>query len=254
MQASNNNQHTSEPAIPVASGRLGSWHLSLGRYAQHPDELKRRYDAAAREWPGTARRFGLEPAYARALNQSGAPGILTSAGARACALDCGIGSGSLTLALNSTLPRPITYHGVDTSPAMLETAGAALAEKKLAGELHESDIRRLPFADKTYDVVMAAHVLEHLSDPHLGIAEMARVLKPGGLLFACMTRRSWFGTAIQLLWRTWAVTAVEGVRWLTVCQLVDIGLCTVSLGALAGGASIAFWARRPVETTLEIIQ
>ena len=48
-----------------------------------------------------------------------------------------------------------------------------------------------------------------------------------------------------MLWRTWAVTAEEGLKWLTACRLEDIGFCPVNLGLLAGGASIAFWAYRP---------
>ncbi|MBV5342884.1 class I SAM-dependent methyltransferase, partial [bacterium] len=44
------------------------------------------------------------------------------------------------------------------------------------------DATRLSFAANTFDRVIAAHVLEHLYQPHLVLQEWGRVLKPGGLL------------------------------------------------------------------------
>ncbi|MCX6318197.1 MAG: class I SAM-dependent methyltransferase [Bacteroidetes bacterium] len=41
----------------------------------------------------------------------------------------------------------------------------------------------MPFADNSFDTLMATEVLEHCPDPHVTILEMKRVLKPGGLLF-----------------------------------------------------------------------
>lgn len=41
----------------------------------------------------------------------------------------------------------------------------------------------MPFADSSFDTVMATEVLEHCPDPRLTINEMKRVLKPGGLIF-----------------------------------------------------------------------
>jgi SAM-dependent methyltransferase len=46
-----------------------------------------------------------------------------------------------------------------------------------------ADVSALPFADGTYDIVLSTQVLEHVRDPQRVIAEMARVLKPGGWLF-----------------------------------------------------------------------
>ncbi|HOZ36492.1 MAG TPA: class I SAM-dependent methyltransferase [bacterium] len=45
-----------------------------------------------------------------------------------------------------------------------------------------ADAHHLPFADNEFSVVLCAEVLEHLSDPPQAIAEMRRVLKPGGKL------------------------------------------------------------------------
>jgi len=42
------------------------------------------------------------------------------------------------------------------------------------------DAQRLPFADATFDTVLAAEMLEHIPDPNACVAEIARVIKPGG--------------------------------------------------------------------------
>ena len=46
---------------------------------------------------------------------------------------------------------------------------------------HRVDLTRLPFADASYDLVYASHVLEHIRDDHAAIAEVRRVLRPGGV-------------------------------------------------------------------------
>ena len=51
-------------------------------------------------------------------------------------------------------------------------------------QLVQASATSLPFADNTFDVVVALDVLEHLPDDRTAAAEIARVLKPGGLLFA----------------------------------------------------------------------
>jgi SAM-dependent methyltransferase len=45
----------------------------------------------------------------------------------------------------------------------------------------QSDIRKLQFADASFDVVFASHVLEHIDDDRTALQEVYRVLRPGGL-------------------------------------------------------------------------
>ena len=52
------------------------------------------------------------------------------------------------------------------------------------------DARRLPFADGTFDAVVTSEVLEHIQDDVSAIAELARVLRPGGT-FACTVPAWW---------------------------------------------------------------
>lgn len=69
----------------------------------------------------------------------------------------------------------------------LKTTVAGLAETVITADLEPQgvdlavDIRRLPFRDASFGLVIASHVLEHVLEDHLALAEIHRVLQPGGL-------------------------------------------------------------------------
>jgi SAM-dependent methyltransferase len=52
----------------------------------------------------------------------------------------------------------------------------------------EGDVRSLPFSDHTFDLVVCSEVLEHIEEDEQAIAEISRVLKPGGLLAVSVPR------------------------------------------------------------------
>ncbi len=233
------------PTIPMTDYRFGSWQIAISRRPRAKEDLTRRYDAASRKWQNIARRYGLMAAYRRSLVACGVGAALGQIGSRAEVLDCGIGSGALAIALDGILVSRPNFHGIDLSSEMLARAAVEMRQVGLVPELLQADIVSMPFADASFDVVMAAHVIEHLPEPQLALREMVRVLRPGGMLFVCMVRRSGFGAFIQMRWRTWAVSERQGIAWLGACQLENIGSQPVNLGSFAGQASIAFWARRP---------
>lgn len=55
------------------------------------------------------------------------------------------------------------------------------ADLCMDGVDHKVDLLRLPFADASYDIVYASHVLEHILDDRTAVAEIKRILKPGGI-------------------------------------------------------------------------
>ncbi|WP_445154487.1 class I SAM-dependent methyltransferase [Arthrobacter sp. Hor0625] len=92
-------------------------------------------------------------------------------------LDAGCGSGPLTAALGAG---GAVMTGFDSSPAMLELARRRLGA---AADLHLADLGKpLPFADGSFDDVVASLVLHYLEDWSAPLAELRRVLKPGGRL------------------------------------------------------------------------
>lgn len=56
-------------------------------------------------------------------------------------------------------------------------------------DLRRGNVRRLPYADASFDAVIFAHVLEHMADPVATLHEMVRVLKPGAPLIGSVTRK-----------------------------------------------------------------
>ena len=55
------------------------------------------------------------------------------------------------------------------------------ADLHQSGVTHRLDITRMPLADASYDIAMAHHVLEHIGDDRAAIAELFRILLPGGM-------------------------------------------------------------------------
>lgn len=95
--------------------------------------------------------------------------------------DLGFGPGVLTALI---LQQDASWRaaGVDISKDCLHHAQRLLEKKEVSGrsELSVADVRRLPYPDDTFDVVVAVEVLEHIPDPEAGLTEAMRVLKPGG--------------------------------------------------------------------------
>jgi SAM-dependent methyltransferase len=74
-----------------------------------------------------------------------------------------------------------TRGGRWTSADLTEKAVASI--RSLVGtNVHRIDGTRLPFADRSFDLVVIIDLLEHVSDDHATVAEIARVLRPGGSL------------------------------------------------------------------------
>ena len=79
-------------------------------------------------------------------------------------------------------PHDIQLTGVDLSPEMLAIAGARAGELGRVIELTEADAHALPFPDGSFDTVVCTFSLCNIPDERRAIAEMHRVLRPGGLL------------------------------------------------------------------------
>ncbi|CAB4744174.1 unannotated protein [freshwater metagenome] len=77
---------------------------------------------------------------------------------------------------------------------------AGEADPNGLGACLNGDALRLPFADNTFDRIICSEVFEHIPDDEGGMAELARVLKPGGILAA--TVPAWFPEKI-----CWALSA-----------------------------------------------
>jgi ubiquinone/menaquinone biosynthesis C-methylase UbiE len=90
-------------------------------------------------------------------------------------LDAGMGGGRLLEQLDRA---GWTVYGIDASPSMVDLARRRLPQAD--ARLAVGDIEHLPFVDATFDAVVATGVLEYSNVP-VALAELARVLRPGGV-------------------------------------------------------------------------
>jgi SAM-dependent methyltransferase len=91
-------------------------------------------------------------------------------------LEVGSGPGELSARLDRELGADVI--AIDLSPRMVDLACRRGVDARLG------DVQDLQFADETFDCVLAAWMLYHVPDLDRGLAELARVLRPGGRLVA----------------------------------------------------------------------
>jgi SAM-dependent methyltransferase len=101
-------------------------------------------------------------------------------GARLLEIGCGPGHLSIMLARRHGLD----VTGLDLDPAMVERARANAVRSATGGRHSPSflvgDVASLSFPDGSFDLVVSTLSMHHWADPSAGLAEIARVLRPGG--------------------------------------------------------------------------
>ena len=97
-------------------------------------------------------------------------------------LDCGCGPGSITVGLAQWAPNGETV-GIDIGAEQLDGARALASGRGLQNvTFRQGNIFDLPFDDDHFDIVFSQAVLFHIPDPQKALAEIKRVLRPGGLI------------------------------------------------------------------------
>ena len=96
-------------------------------------------------------------------------------------LDAGCGPGSITLGLAAAVA-PGEVVGIDIQPSQVEQARALAAQRGVTNVRFEaSNVYELPFPDGSFDAAFANTVLQQLREPVRALAELRRVLRPGGI-------------------------------------------------------------------------
>jgi ubiquinone/menaquinone biosynthesis C-methylase UbiE len=113
-------------------------------------------------------------------------------------LDVGSGAGQISNHLLKFADPDAGITCFDLSPEMLRRARQR--QKSTRPTYLAADLSHLPFADESFDCVTCGYVLEHLPDPRTGLAELSRVMKPGGRMLLLTTEDSFSGAWTSYIW------------------------------------------------------
>lgn len=150
-------------------------------------------------------------------------------------LDVGCGIGHWGLLLASLLPEHVRFAGVEREPRWVAEAAERASARGLGARCRFTvgEAEHLPFADDSFDLTTCQTVLIHLPRPELGLAEMKRVTKPGGLVVVAEPSNLAEALLLDSISNQSSVDdIVELVRFQVLCERgkVALGLGDNSLG------------------------
>ena len=209
---------TLRPLIEEGMETLPGSSADLAAIASVLEERRRRsqefFDRHARQWDELARTLLPVTDYLERLLG------LVPAGKNV--VEVGLGTGGLLPALAAKGARVI---GVDHSPAMLDEARRRLAVAGIAGiDLRLGEMTHLPLPDNSADCAVLNMVLHHAADPPSVLAEIRRVLAPGGrLIMADLARheREWVRERLADQWL--GFSEEEMTSWLAAAGFTEVG-------------------------------
>jgi demethylmenaquinone methyltransferase/2-methoxy-6-polyprenyl-1,4-benzoquinol methylase len=97
-------------------------------------------------------------------------------------LDCATGTGDLAIAFKDVVGAEGTVVGTDFSPGMLAPAPAKAAKRGMSIQFEQADVTQLPYADASFDIASISFGIRNVENPLKGLSELARVVRPGGLV------------------------------------------------------------------------
>lgn len=142
--------------------------------SSHQEKIRDRFTETADVFARTVRRTRVEEG--EELAGRATAGLPNAD--KVLALDLACGPGTYTRPLAARVRHAI---GADLTPAMVEKARAEAARDGITNiEFVCADIYALPFGDGVAGIVSCGYAFHHMTDPARALAEMARVLQPGG--------------------------------------------------------------------------
>jgi ArsR family transcriptional regulator len=170
------------------------------------------FDSVGPEWDALRKVFHDDTLRARAISRLVPTGLTVA--------DIGTGTGILASELATLGLRVIA---LDHSQRMLDAAEANLARAGIEGvELRRGEASHLPLADAEVDAALAHMVLHYLPSPAEAIREMARVVKPGGVVVAIdfvQHEHEWMRQELGVAWLGFALDEVA--QWFELAELGD---------------------------------
>jgi demethylmenaquinone methyltransferase / 2-methoxy-6-polyprenyl-1,4-benzoquinol methylase len=230
-----------------------------GRFAQRLfSDLPARYDVLA-----DLLSFGQNARWRRSMVDR------VVAGEPELVLDVATGPAGVALQVASRTGARVV--GLDITPSMLDRARTNVARSGARVQLLLGRGEQLPFADGTFDAVTFTYLLRYVDDPAAAVRELARVVKPGGVL-----ANQEFLVPPHPFWRFWwwlytravlpaAGWLTGGRQWFDVGRFLgpnisahyrryplswtvrawqDAGMVDVGTRAMSLGGGLVMWGRR----------
>lgn len=147
---------------------------------------------------------------------------------RAQVLEVGAGTGRMWQVVAGRVPSAWQITLTDKSVGMQDALREMLGRQGLHATVQAADVMTLPFAAASFDLVFANHMLYHVPEPAVGISELRRVLRPGGLLVAATNGAGHMAQVTRL------VREVAGLSGVTV-----MGAEPLSFTCESGAAQLA---------------
>ena len=181
---------------------------------------------------GALLSFGQDPRWRRFLVSR------VPAGPGDRVLDVATGTGAVALELVRTTG--CTVVGVDQSPEMLARARERFGDRV---ELVEASAESLPFADGSFDHLTFTYLLRYVADPAGTLAELARVVRPGGVVASLE-----FGVPEGIARPAWELYVRAGLPLAGRALRNGWG----EVGDFLGGSIRSYWHAYPLERQLEL--
>jgi ubiquinone/menaquinone biosynthesis C-methylase UbiE len=133
-------------------------------------------------------RYGLEPAIPEMARfpEWGGRDVLEAG--------CGIATDGINFARNGA-----RYTGIDFSPTAIELARRRFRQESREGNFEQASITGLPVGDGSQDLVYSNGVIHHLAETERAVAEMHRVLRPGGRALVMVYHRDSLNYRVNIM-------------------------------------------------------
>jgi demethylmenaquinone methyltransferase/2-methoxy-6-polyprenyl-1,4-benzoquinol methylase len=157
-----------------------------------------------------------------------------------------VATGTARVALEVTRRDGASVIGLDQSEPMLREGGRRIARAGLGDRIRlvMGNGERLPFPDGSFDAVTFTYLLRYVDDPSATLAELARVIRPGGTLanleFHVPRRAGW-----RWLWMLYTRAVMPGLGRLVSRAWYDVG-------RFLGRSISDFYQRYPLAAQLEL--
>ena len=168
---------------------------------------------------------------------------LVRAGSAGTILDVAAGTGGVRLQITERTGARVI--GLDLTPQMLATAARNVAAAEANGHVTLLNARaeQLPLADASVDALTFTYLLRYVADPQATLAELARVVRPGGTVASLE-----FNVPPSAFWRFWW----RAYTWLVLPLggLISGGRQWYAVGRFLGPSISGHYRRYPIDWTV----